>query len=690
MQVLDARKRKKLLETSLPKTKVFVHTTPGPSTPHTTAPQLLYHHMHSEGVLPSTIRQLLLQHTLLPLISVQSTRNADALFQSECGDHLISSLLVLRPYGNNARYSVPNQSYRIANLQLITRTYGLFPVRFDAPLSDLLNVHSRSDDKIGPLFSISGLEQLLRHLSRAAHGNSRVDLYSDMFRKVVSSNRVVSFDTLNHPVAHLFVVDYATDSIETIRRLLVEFRNNTFPQYFQISDVLFHAFIVFDSRTVAESVIRRFQEDLRSALALESSALPMFQEHDPELPHVRMSKFENSTVDEQAQHLAFSHASDNSELRIPKTLDQTLRLKIFEFLSRILIPYMEQKIRLWDDLILLPKKSITGRLFSVSRKLFNNSENSTTGTNPTSYNHRLHYYHRSSPEQVIRKLADWSLMLKDFKYAYSAYDLIKKDYTNDKAWAYVASTQEMCIVSLLLAQTQPPASDALPVAPDKNTLRKIKHDIIEPYIDNLTYTFKLRFNVRADAVRSYLIVAELLLHMSSMFSIPWWWDDLVESYFLHAAGDMTDHLLGAGEPGPYVIQALIYGRLGYAKALSHHVPLEASEIIGQLMRDGIQSGVLGPAEEGAYRNEGKILPQNDNAVLGRTRFRKSALWYLMAMWDWRDLDNVAQVAKIMPQLGVRFKVDGKSEEWYDRDGLALAKFKSLIEEAALRNERTGD
>ena len=45
-------------------------------------------------------------------------------------------------------------------------------------------------------------------------------------------------------------------------------------------------------------------------------------------------------------------------------------------------------------------------------------------------------------------------MLKDFKYAYSTYEIIRKDYSNDRAWVYVASTQEMCIVSLLLAQTQ--------------------------------------------------------------------------------------------------------------------------------------------------------------------------------------------------------------------------------------------
>lgn len=641
--------------------------------------------MPIEGVYPSATRQLLLQHTILPLISVQSTLNADALFQNECNDPLISALLVIRPYGNNARYSVPNQSFRISNLQLISRTYGLFPVRFDAPLPELLTVHNLSDEKIGPLFSISSLEQLLRHASQAPDeksNSSRSELYFDMFRKVVSSNRIVLFDTLNHPVAHVFVVDYATDSIDTVRQLMVEYRNFLFPKYFQISDVLFHALVVFDLRIVAETEVRVFQEKLRTALSINSYAVPMFQPNDQET-NVCMSKFENATVQEQVQHLSLQ-PGDNENFCIPKTLDQVLRIKLYEFVSKVLLPYMEQKIRLWDDLVLLPKKSITGRLFSVSRKLFNNNADAgTSGTSPNTYNHQDHYYYRSAPEQVIRKLADWSLMLKDFKYAYSTYDLIKKDYTNDKAWVYVASTQEMCIIALLLAQTQSPGTDSIPMAPDKNTLRKIRHDIIEPYIDNLNYTFKLRLNVKTYALRSYLIVAELLLNMSELFSIPIWWDDLIETYFIKAAADMDSHLSASGSgTGPHVLRAILYERVGYAKAISYYIPLESSGLIRGILQDGIQPGVAKDVEEGAHVNSAKILPKNDNAVAGKTRFRKSALWYLLAMWEWRNLDNPRQVEKILRRMRIRYSVDEVTENWYDRKGFALEGFKSYLKAAA--------
>ena len=127
---------------------------------------------------------------------------------------------------------------------------------------------------------------------------------------------------------------------------------------------------------------------------------------------------------------------------------------------------MQNKVRTWDDQVLQPKKSITGRFFSASRKLFNNSDSnllSSTSTSASSssspahhsstFNYRENQYYKSSPEQMTRKLADWSLMLKDFKYAYSTYDVVRKDYSNERAWLYVASTQEMCIVSLLLQHT---------------------------------------------------------------------------------------------------------------------------------------------------------------------------------------------------------------------------------------------
>lgn len=639
----------------------------------------------SAGVDPSTIRQLLLQHTFLPLISVQLSHNADRLFQQACQNSLTLVLQAFRPYGNNAKHGSPNQTYKITNTQLISRTYGLFPVRFEPLLPELLTVHNPPDGKLTGLFSISSLELILKKLStqQTAHSDPDSDLYMNMFRRVITSNKVVLFDTLNHPVSQLFVIDYENDSIESLRKMIVEFRNFTFPKYFQVSDLLVHVFILYNPSTASEADVAQLQNEIRNHLTVTSSALPISDVSGADQQFVRMSKFDNATIDGEVQKISLQQGKDSDDddyIQIPLDLDVTLRGKIYEFISKQLIPHMERKIRTWDDLVLSPKKSITGRFFSVSRKLFNNnsSEQLSQNSSSESYNSVHNYYYRSSPEQIIRKLADWSLMLKDFKYAYSTYDLIKKDYTNDKAWVYVATTQEMCIVSLLLAQTQPIASDTLPQAPDKNTLRKIRHDIIEPYIDNLSYTFKSRFNVKTYAIKSYLVVAELLLNMSDMFNIPWWWSDLIERYLLICANEVDMHLASIGD-GPQAIRAIIYERLGYATGKFSYVPREYHDLIETAFTTE-EEPEADNEDDGTYKNTFKIQPDKDNAIKGLTRLRKRSLWYILSMREWLKLENIHQVRYLVDNLALQYKMDGTSNKWYDRPDLVLATIVASLNE----------
>lgn len=641
----------------------------------------------SVGVDPSTIRQLLLQHTFLPLISLQLTHNADLMFQQACQNSLILVLQAIQPYGNNAKHGVTGQAYKLTNTQLITRMYGLFPVRFEPLLPELLTVHNPSDSKLTGLFSISSLELILKKLSQSqdtSQKNPFSDLYLNMFRRVITSNKVVLFDTLNHPVSQIFVIDFENDSIEVLRQMIVEFRNFTFPKYFQMSDLLVHVFILYNANVSSESEVAKFQNDIRTNLTVTSTAVPMsLSEADTQFVRVA---YDNVTIDCEVQKMSFQQGKatqegDEDDLQIPRELDITLRGSIFEYISKFLIPHMERKIRTWDDLILSPKKSIASQFFSVSRKLFKSSgELVSQAHSVESYNSVHNYYHRSSPEQSIRKLADWSLMLKDFKYAYSTYDLIKKDYTNDKAWVYVAATQEMCIISLLLAQTQPLASDTLPQPPDKNTLRKIRHDIIEPYIDNLSYTFKSRFNVKTYAIKSYLVVAELLLNMSIMFNIPWWWSDLIESYYLKCMMEIDAHLASIGN-GPQAIKAVLYERIGYSIGQFSYVPYGYRNLLASAFEtEENENKEMEKEKDGTYVNVLKILPPKDNAIKGLTRFRKRSLWYILSMREWLKLENLRQVKSLVDDGVLQFNMKETTGEWYDRHDLILATIRASIGE----------
>ena len=548
-------------------------------------------------------------------------------------------------------------------------------------------MHNPSDSKLTGLFSISSLELILKKLSQSqdtSQKNPFSDLYLNMFRRVITSNKVVLFDTLNHPVSQIFVIDFENDSIEVLRQMIVEFRNFTFPKYFQMSDLLVHVFILYNANVSSESEVAKFQNDIRTNLTVTSTAVPMsLSEADTQFVRVA---YDNVTIDCEVQKMSFQQGKatqegDEDDLQIPRELDITLRGSIFEYISKFLIPHMERKIRTWDDLILSPKKSIASQFFSVSRKLFKSSgELVSQAHSVESYNSVHNYYHRSSPEQSIRKLADWSLMLKDFKYAYSTYDLIKKDYTNDKAWVYVAATQEMCIISLLLAQTQPLASDTLPQPPDKNTLRKIRHDIIEPYIDNLSYTFKSRFNVKTYAIKSYLVVAELLLNMSIMFNIPWWWSDLIESYYLKCMMEIDAHLASIGN-GPQAIKAVLYERIGYSIGQFSYVPYGYRNLLASAFEtEENENKEMEKEKDGTYVNVLKILPPKDNAIKGLTRFRKRSLWYILSMREWLKLENLQQVKSLVDDGVLQFNMKETTGEWYDRHDLILATIRASIGE----------
>lgn len=650
---------------------------------------------HPAGADPSAIRQLLLQHTFLPLVSIHASRAADTLFQRDCRNPHISTLQVLRPYGNNAKYGVANQGYKITNSALITRTYGLFPVRFEPPLPELLAVHSSSDDKLRSLFSVLALGRLMRE---SAQADTLVSLlYTAMFRKVISSNRVVLFDTLNHPVAQVFVVAHGADTADSLRQMIVEFRNFSFPRYFQTADLLVHVFVVFDAEATQEADLTAFLEQIRT-LSVAVTLIPMLIPLDLV---VHVSLLENATIDEDVQRMSLRHPEES--IAVPKSLDITLRVRLHEFISRFLVPHMERHIRVWDDQVLAPKKSLAGRFFSVSRKIFNSAD---TDQQPGAYNHTANFYTRSSPEQAIRKLADWSLMLKDFKYAYSTYDLIKKDYTNDKAWVYVAAAQEMCVVSLLLAQTQPLASDVMPQAPNKNTLRKIRHDIIEPYLDNLTYTFKSRMNVKTYAFKAHLVVAELLLHMSTMFNLLAWWADLIERYYLACIAETDAHTENPSDSAQ-VLRAILYERIGYSTGRSIFVPhgymeevkaffpgeegrgkeLENGEHKAELSEESQKRSETGEWEGSeneetipGYVNQQKMTIPRENCIKGLTRFRKSTLWYILSMREWLSLDNHLQVKRLLRNIAPQYNITNSSSAiWYDRSDLVLAGIKAALE-----------
>lgn len=668
-------------------------------------------HIMSSGVDPYTTRQSLLHHAYSPVVSIHASHQADELFRRFLDLTDISALHFLQSYGDNAKLPVANQRFKITNTLLITRSYPSFPIRFESSLPDLILLYdatraSRSPvvfhDQLGssrsssvppshthPLrqqFSITSLNQLLIHNSADPH--YRDSLYENYFANIIKSNSLLLFDTFNHPVSQVFVIDFASDTLQDVRDMIVAFRNYNFPRYFQIDDLLFHVFVCYDSAAYTSTQVSDFQDALGKKLSLTSTAFPM--SNAPQQDTTVILLVENSTIEANLQRISLqpNQAHASSSIEVPLPIHDMFASRIHDYISRLLIPHMQIKIRAWDDVVLQPKRSITGRFFSASRKFFN-SNGSDSALLPSvgaaksnaAFNAQENYYYKSSPEQMIRKLADWALILKDFKYAYSTYELIKKDYTNDKAWVYVASAQEMCIVSLLLAHTQP--AHAAPV--DRSTLRKIRHDIIEPYLDNLTYTFRSRLNLKTFAIRATAIVIELLLCICSVLGSTCWWDDLIEKYLLKCIVEYENHLASHNQHS-HIFRALLYERSGYSSSRCVYIVDEYKYLLAPADNQQTQLDVPVKNQDACdedledprmFRNPIKLQPARTSSIAGLTRFKKLCAWYLLAAAQWLRPNNTSQITRL---LNIIWALDDaqRYSPWFNRPGSLLGDIARLL------------
>jgi hypothetical protein len=109
------------------------------------------------------------------------------------------------------------------------------------------------------------------------------------------------------------------------------------------------------------------------------------------------------------------------------------------------------------------------------------------------------FYRPDAPEALMRKLADYSFMLRDFKLAQSTYDLLRSDFEHDKAWKHYAGANEMCLVATLL-----------------NPASRSRQDSIERWLEGACHSYVHRCNAPFYALRTLLLAAECLRFRGSL------------------------------------------------------------------------------------------------------------------------------------------------------------------------------
>ena len=163
---------------------------------------------------------------------------------------------------------------------------------------------------------------------------------------------------------------------------------------------------------------------------------------------------------------------------------------------------MERSVSTWNEQILSRRRGLSGRFMSLSKRWtpFGSSRNSTSASpsSNSNYDSLQGFYRPDAPEAIMRRLADYCFMLRDWKLALSTYDILRTDFQNDKAWRHYAGASEMAALSALMTPT--PLSS------------KNRSENIDAWIDAASYSYTDRQRSAAPyyALRTLALSTELL------------------------------------------------------------------------------------------------------------------------------------------------------------------------------------
>ncbi|CAK7218386.1 hypothetical protein SCUCBS95973_003466 [Sporothrix curviconia] len=211
-----------------------------------------------------------------------------------------------------------------------------------------------------------------------------------------------------------------------------------------------------------------------------------------------------------------------------------IRTFVREMVTQSLLPTMERSVSMWNDQVASKRKGLSGRFMSLSKRWagFGSSSNSGSGgggrdgsNGSSNYDAVRGYYGAEANEAILRKLADYAFMLRDWKLAMSTYDILRADYMSDKAWKYHAAANEMCALALLI---MPPSLSS-----------RTKLDSIGGMLEQAFYSYHTRCGSAYGATRVVALGLELQRLRGGLFvdEAVRWGMRLIEARLVGAVGD---------------------------------------------------------------------------------------------------------------------------------------------------------
>ncbi|KAI1841360.1 hypothetical protein JX265_013460 [Neoarthrinium moseri] len=358
--------------------------------------------------------------------------------------------------------------------------------------------------------------------------------YSLYLRRLLSGLPIAPHEAFAHPVACVIAISSRNPApIETLRNLYTQSStgDRRLPNWVD-SEYLRYYVLVHDEEsddiTRSMSLFDQMKRNLglhchllrirgTQSVATDDDSIPLptseWMSASEELANIRRHD-DQDDLEDQTRYIYESDAT-------------AIRTFVREMVTQSIIPTMERHVSVWNDQVASRRRGVAGRFLGLTRRWgFGSTSKSSSATQGSGSNYdSLGFYRQDAPEAIMRKLADYAFMLRDWKLAYSTYDILRGDFSNDKAWRYHAATNEMAAISLLM----------LP----QNLSAKTRAETIDAMFEAAVYSYLTRCTAPYGAVRCLILGIELLRLRggSNIDDAAKWGIRLIESKILGPVGE---------------------------------------------------------------------------------------------------------------------------------------------------------
>jgi hypothetical protein len=377
----------------------------------------------------------------------------------------------------------------------------------DVPqIEELIERHlTFAEEQSGPIEA-----DYLNHKDAASFDpNAPSPFYLLYLRRLLSGLPMVPSETVSHPVASVIAISSRSPApIEELRNLYHSSNNgeHRLPQWVHNEFLRYYVLIHDeDFDDIQKSMVLYDQMKRHFGLHCHLLRLRSTQCVPSDDDVLKLPQSEWTAAAEELTEITRRETSEDDDDPTPCIFESdasNIRAFVREMVTQSIIPSMERASNNWNDQVASRRRGISGRFMSLSKRFTTfggsnrNSSVPSLGGSSSNYDSLQGFYRPDASEAVMRRLADYSMMLRDYKLAQSTYEILCQDFKNDKAWRHYAAANEMAAVSSLIAMS--------------GLSSKVRVESIDQYIETAYYSYITRVGAPYYALRTLMLSIELL------------------------------------------------------------------------------------------------------------------------------------------------------------------------------------